>query len=531
MKKLLLSILLLLSAGFLKAQHKEVLLIPVEINNVEFSCSKEYLDSIAKVSSEYFYLIKDNYPSEFKVAPIIKLPNLNVDNTNTETAAAEVLKKCVEILPMENYDKNMGFIFSGAQVWPHENTIGQSKYFVVSEFFEDDKLQSGIVCHEYGHILGLKDLYDTDADKSGGLCTALYSSLSLMDKGDRNNGQRTPAGLSAVELRDLGIGICDTLKEGHYRLNPISRDARYLFLPTDRIDEYFLIECRAEEAWDAYIGGSGLLVYHIDKSTNKAGYSNYYEKTLSAAQRWEYNEVNCRPDHPCAKLISATAEPQRTQEVFFGNGETLSCESDVELRAWSGKGSELALQNIVKQSDGSVEFDVIRPIARPIVHAFQQSAILSWELHESLVRQFDSCTVSLIRPSKESIQLKLKPISGQNCISACVDGLENNTVYEALILIYAYGEAFSLKSSFKTLPIDQRNTIPFIMVDKDSPTRFPLQVYNSHIAKEVRWTFNGVEIKVDDNGYFTATHNGILRAELIYEDGSSDIICKEVILR
>ena len=85
-----------------------------------------------------------------------------------------------------------------------------------------------------------------------------------------------------------------------------------------------------------------------------------------------------------------------------------------------------------------------------------------------------------------------------------------------------------------------RNTIPFIFLggaernDDGSfkmGSSFPLYVYNSIGAGEIRWTFNGKEPKLNDEGLFVVEGNGTLRAEVFYEDGSCDIIAKEIIAR
>ena len=45
------------------------------------------------------------------------------------------------------------------------------------------------------------------------------------------------------------------------------------------------------------------------------------------------------------------------------------------------------------------------------------------------------------------------------------------------------------------------------------------------------WSFDGQSISPDEKGKFTVERDGILRAELLYEDGSIDVICKEISVR
>ena len=60
--------------------------------------------------------------------------------------------------------------------------------------------------------------------------------------------------------------------------------------------------------------------------------------------------------------------------------------------------------------------------------------------------------------------------------------------------------------------------------------RSPLRVYGASGAAEVRWTFNGKEIRHDGDGYYTLNESGTLQAEVYWKDGSIDKVIKEIIL-
>lgn len=60
----------------------------------------------------------------------------------------------------------------------------------------------GTFVHEFGHILGLKDMYDTD-DYDGGIGIN-PGAYSLYASGSYNNNSRTPAGLMAFERLQMG---------------------------------------------------------------------------------------------------------------------------------------------------------------------------------------------------------------------------------------------------------------------------------------------------------------------------------------
>lgn len=230
----------------------------------------------------------------------------------------------------------------------------------------------GTFCHEYSHTFGLPDLYDTDYELSGGQAEALWRSTGLMDGGNMNNNGNTPPNYNAIDRECLGLGEPVMLTDGPHEIEPIDTDGTYYRIDTGTPDEYFLLECRDNKAWDRHIGGKGLLVYHIDKSGNQAGKSDNYGKMLTAAERWNYyNEVNCRPDRQCADLIEADSNvvgqarskggsfsPDDSQiaAIFFPSGSHNKLNSANGLACWNTKESPVEISNIKIQSDGSVTF-------------------------------------------------------------------------------------------------------------------------------------------------------------------------------
>ena len=130
-------------------------------------------------------------------------------------------------------------------------------------------------------------MYDSDYEASGGYSEGLWYSTSLMDGGCYNDNTNTPPCLNAIELDQLGIIEPEVLAVGDYVLRPLSEKKRFLRMDTDNPGEYFLFECRAASGWDQYMGsyggfvGSGLLIYHVDRSMNAAGYSQQQDRILS----------------------------------------------------------------------------------------------------------------------------------------------------------------------------------------------------------------------------------------------------------
>ena len=129
----------------------------------------------------------------------------------------------------------------------------------------------GYLAHEYGHILGLPDWYDTDGDGSGGVSPALWGKFALMDDGNRNCGGHRPPNFCAPDYYTLGAGLGEVIDTvGTYTLEPISEQGRYFIFEGPRSGEVFLAESRLDRGWDTLIGGRGLAIYHYDRSDRSA---------------------------------------------------------------------------------------------------------------------------------------------------------------------------------------------------------------------------------------------------------------------
>jgi hypothetical protein len=59
-------------------------------------------------------------------------------------------------------------------------------------------------------------------------------------------------------------------------------------------------------------------------------------------------------------------------------------------------------------------------------------------------------------------------------------------------------------------------------------SRIPLKVYNATKAKEITWTFNDEEITAEGDNYFSLPGSGTLTARIIWDDGSEEILRKEI---
>jgi immune inhibitor A len=124
----------------------------------------------------------------------------------------------------------------------------------------------GVYCHEYGHALGLPDLYDYGYDSSG------LGDWSLMAGGSWNgNGGDLPAHMDAWCKASLGwiTPIIAVHQQGvvvpQTETNPWVMKIEATGATGS---EYFLIENRQKTGFDAGLPGAGLLIYHVDDSVS-----------------------------------------------------------------------------------------------------------------------------------------------------------------------------------------------------------------------------------------------------------------------
>lgn len=286
-----------------------------------------------------------------------------------------------------------GYADSGdpTTIWPHRWDVRSGGYY--NERLDGVQLQGyacgaelngryqmtaiGTFCHEFGHVLGWPDFYDTDNKGSGGEAPALES-FSLMCSGSYNNDSRTPPSLNILERWMVGWTEPEEITEnGTYSLAPVSDNKGYL-VQTPTANDYFLLENRdtRNNKWDLPLNSAadcrGLLVYHVD-------YTSRY------APLWSYNTLNNNPAHECMKLVrsvpgeSSYHHPQRTFFPGSNNVTTLSSDVNADYISWNRERTLISFSDI--KLDGSqVSLSVKTKAAlKARVLANQYDALLMWE--------------------------------------------------------------------------------------------------------------------------------------------------------
>ena len=189
-------------------------------------------------------------------------------------------------------------------IWPHKyqlTSFGErltlddkliDTYACSSELFGNTGAVSsgiGTLCHEFGHVLGLCDHYDTTDATNYQL-----GRYDIMDYGPYNNDGNTPPSYNAFERTTLGWMTPDEIDErtAGVTLENIATSNKAYMIKTSNPDEFYLLENRQQTGWDSYIMSCGLMITHVD----------FNEKT------WLNNTLNTDSSHPHFYLVEADNE-------------------------------------------------------------------------------------------------------------------------------------------------------------------------------------------------------------------------------
>lgn len=258
-------------------------------------------------------------------------------------------------------------------IWPHQSTLDSYGAAInldgvtINRYACSEELKNtsgttlegiGTFCHEFGHVLGFPDLYQT----SGGSGVPL-GQWDIMDRGCYNNDSKTPAGYSAWErwtMRWMDLPELDsaaasiTLRDIHDE-----PEAYKLTSPVNRY-EYYVIENRQQTSWDAPQAVSGLMIQHID-----------YNRTS-----WDNNNVNNDNTHYRVCIVPAdnnrgTADYEG--DLFPGSTGNTSFTDETTPSSVLYDGTPLGknLSNIRLNDDGTVSF------------AFMQKKLVKPEIDEA----------------------------------------------------------------------------------------------------------------------------------------------------
>ena len=246
------------------------------------------------------------------------------------------------------------------------------------------------MCHEFTHVLGLPDFYDTDYEKSGGESHHPGGWDVMAGGADYQNG-RYPVGYTFFERYALGWALPKTIKkEGIYTLNPQHSSREGYILRTPVNNEFFTIENRQKSGWDTFLPGHGMIVTRVD-STN--------------VSIWNNNKINCNPEHNYFEMLRAgnSTYGDSGSDPFPGSmgNVMITNETSPNLTTWGGYANPFNIVGITEnKSDGVITFTVAEegslqalvedfenmPVSTGTTDQDVQGAFATWTFNKAGVR-------------------------------------------------------------------------------------------------------------------------------------------------
>jgi M6 family metalloprotease-like protein len=136
----------------------------------------------------------------------------------------------------------------------------------------------GVYCHEFGHALGLPDLYDTSSPGGGAnVGPGLWSLMSTGAWGGDGHSPEYPTGMGAWSMLYLGLSpLVQPAQDTVVTVAPISSGgAVYEFFSQGLYNpEHFLVEQRYRQGFDRNLPANGLLVTQVDDAVIGIGLSS-----------------------------------------------------------------------------------------------------------------------------------------------------------------------------------------------------------------------------------------------------------------
>ena len=279
-----------------------------------------------------FYIAQSDsqYQPVFDVFGPIVLPknradygkNSNITKKDDMSKVLQMIKDaCAIVDPYVDFTNNIGFvyvIYAGIgendydgdpdAIWPKRSTVSltlDNKTFTC-DFACSGEIDGGTykrngigpICHEFGHIIGFPDYYDTSTEynREHKLTPGCWST---MDQGMYNNDCKTPPNYSLFDKYYMGWLTPKVLSKDAKINVTIGTDYEDGYMltksgtvePYTCIDTVYYIENRQKKGWDIGLPGHGMLVWQV-----------MYNST-----EWTDSPNNVQ-DHPHYTLVSAKSD-------------------------------------------------------------------------------------------------------------------------------------------------------------------------------------------------------------------------------
>ncbi len=390
-------------------------------SSVDGTQNYEYTGSVR----DYFFdNSMGNFDPHFDVAGPYKIPYSQTypagasNNNILQTIAKAACTAADNDVDFSKYDTNndgkvdmIYFIYAGHgsnvtgnnsnYIWPHASNINNltldnvklGEYACSTEFggsestFNIDGI--GTICHEFSHVLGLWDEYDTDYAGSNG-SSAHPGEWSLMASGGYLNNSRTPCSYSLFQRYTLGWANPVLITSpGKYSLEDVTSSNTGFRINTPVNKEFFLIENHQNGKWDKYLPGKGMLVFRVDSTSTTP---------------WNYNTVNADPRHNYYELIRSKYVPNRKNasatinDPFPGLSKITSITNYTypALKSWSGADNELVIHDI-ESNNGVITFSTTKDESHSLIEDYEAMELSPTNETPSIEGVFSGWKLSLAK--------------------------------------------------------------------------------------------------------------------------------------
>ena len=267
-------------------------------------------------------------------------------------------------------------------------------YCALQELTKNDDYGSfGTICHEYTHCFGFPDFYYNSRSYLGG--------WELMDSGNYNGEGYSPAGYSAHERWLMGwltpteLTTTTTVTD----MPALGDEPQAYLIRNDGFpNEYYIVENRQQDGWDASLPGNGIIVNHVDYDKDLWVSTKAYVNTFSRqhylifpannissattvfSKNWSYpyqkNNSLTNTSTPAAELWNANADGKKFMNKPLTNmtvtGGFASFDFTVNTTGLSAQPSALGPQPTVLYRFGTI--DIVRTADGKIQKVLRQSS-------------------------------------------------------------------------------------------------------------------------------------------------------------
>lgn len=211
-----------------------------------------------------------------------------------------------------------------------------------------------VMVHEFGHLLGLTDLYDENGN---------YDGLNYSFMGSWNYSWNIVLPDAETRFRLRWANWFQVQGTMRVVIPPAETTGQVYRLGSG--DEYFLVENRGPGAFDADMAVRGLVVNHVDRRVRINGEEGRFQERLADC-------VNCDAFHPYIRLVQADGKFQvekgeRASDVddLFREGDSLKADPDnlplsrdhqvQSTNYYSGEASGFAIRDVKVLPNGNIE--------------------------------------------------------------------------------------------------------------------------------------------------------------------------------